>query len=82
MAGTYGGVMPLLLQPTLPDPRGPISMSVIELLAERAPLRYLARVETSLADADPAAPMTQRGGPPSGAMGRSCSQHSDPGSNE
>ena len=54
MAGTYGGVMPLLLQPTLPDPRGPISMSVIELLAERAPLRYLARVETSLAEADPA----------------------------
>ncbi|MFB1294103.1 iron-containing redox enzyme family protein [Mycobacterium sp. pW049] len=46
--------MPLLVQPTLPDPRGPISMSVVELLAERAPLRYLAKVETSLADADPA----------------------------
>jgi len=29
-------------------------MSVVELLAERAPLRYLAKVETSLADADPA----------------------------
>lgn len=46
--------MPLLVQPTLPEPRGPISMSVVELLAERAPLRYLAKVETSLADADPA----------------------------
>ncbi|MBB2989209.1 hypothetical protein FHR72_000666 [Mycolicibacterium iranicum] len=46
--------MPTLVQPTLPDPRGPISMSVVELLAERAPLRYLAKVETSLADADPA----------------------------
>ena len=29
-------------------------MSVVDLLAERAPLRYLAKVETSLADADPA----------------------------
>ncbi len=29
-------------------------MSVVEQLAERAPLRYLAKVETSLADADPA----------------------------
>lgn len=45
--------MPTLLQPALPEPRGPISMSVVELLAERAPLRYLSRVETSLADADP-----------------------------
>ncbi|GFM25549.1 iron-containing redox enzyme family protein, partial [Mycobacterium sp. PO2] len=39
---------------TLPAPRGPISMSVVELLAERAPLRSFNRVETSLADADPA----------------------------
>lgn len=47
--------MPTLVQsPHLPEPRGPISMSVIDLLAERAPLRYLAKVETSLADADPA----------------------------
>ncbi len=29
-------------------------MSVVDLLSERAPLRYLAKVETSLADADPA----------------------------
>jgi hypothetical protein len=46
--------MPTLVQPTLPEPRGPISRSVVELLAERAPLRTLNRVETSLADADPA----------------------------
>jgi Iron-containing redox enzyme len=52
--GIFRLVMPLLVQPTLPEPRGPISMSVVELLAERAPLRYLAKVETSLADADPA----------------------------
>ncbi len=45
--------MPLLVQPTLPDPRGPISLSVVQLLAERAPVRHLAPVETSLADADP-----------------------------
>ncbi|WP_163720714.1 iron-containing redox enzyme family protein [Mycolicibacterium psychrotolerans] len=46
--------MPTMVQPVLPEPRGPISLSVVELLAERAPLRYLTRVETSLADADPA----------------------------
>ncbi|WP_163765983.1 iron-containing redox enzyme family protein [Mycolicibacterium parafortuitum] len=47
--------MPTLVEPpTLPEPRGPISMSVVDLLSERAPLRYLAKVETSLADADPA----------------------------
>ncbi|KGI70405.1 iron-containing redox enzyme family protein [Mycolicibacterium rufum] len=46
--------MPTMVQPVLPEPRGPISRSVVELLAERAPLRYLTRVETSLADADPA----------------------------
>lgn len=51
--GTFGDVMPTLVQPQLPEPRGPISLSVVELLAERAPLRYLAKVETSLADADP-----------------------------
>lgn len=47
-------MMPTMVQPVLPEPRGPISLSVIELLAERAPLRYLTKVETSLADADPA----------------------------
>ncbi|MEW5809277.1 MAG: iron-containing redox enzyme family protein [Actinomycetota bacterium] len=46
--------MPTMVQPVLPEPRGPISLSVVELLAERAPLRYLTKVETSLADADPA----------------------------
>ncbi|MGD9619234.1 MAG: iron-containing redox enzyme family protein [Mycolicibacterium sp.] len=45
--------MPTLQQPVLPDPRGPISMSVVELLSERAPNHHLTRVETSLADADP-----------------------------
>ncbi|MGE0219578.1 iron-containing redox enzyme family protein [Mycolicibacterium sp.] len=45
--------MPLLVQPVLPDPRGPISKSVIELLDERAPQHLLTRVETSLGDADP-----------------------------
>lgn len=51
--GYVAAVMPTMVQPVLPEPRGPISLSVIELLAERAPLRYLTRVETSLADADP-----------------------------
>ncbi|WP_283616654.1 iron-containing redox enzyme family protein [Mycolicibacterium poriferae] len=46
--------MSTVSQPTLPAPRGPISRSVVELLAERAPLRSFNRVETSLADADPA----------------------------
>ncbi|TRW89290.1 iron-containing redox enzyme family protein [Mycolicibacterium sp. 018/SC-01/001] len=46
--------MPTMVQPVLPEPRGPISLSVVELLAERAPLRYLTKVETSLADAEPA----------------------------
>ncbi|BBX67613.1 hypothetical protein MPSYJ_10740 [Mycolicibacterium psychrotolerans] len=55
MSGGYvAAVMPTMVQPVLPEPRGPISLSVVELLAERAPLRYLTRVETSLADADPA----------------------------
>lgn len=55
MCGGYvAAVMPTMVQPVLPEPRGPISLSVVELLAERAPLRYLTRVETSLADADPA----------------------------
>lgn len=52
--GYVAAVMPTTVQPVLPEPRGPISLSVVELLAERAPLRYLTRVETSLADADPA----------------------------
>jgi hypothetical protein len=51
--GYLAAVMPTMVEPVLPEPRGPISLSVVELLAERAPLRYLTRVETSLADADP-----------------------------
>ena len=46
-------VMPTLVQPLLPEPRGPISLSVIDLLTERAPHHHLSRVVTSLADADP-----------------------------
>ncbi len=46
-------VMPTLVQPVLPAPRGPISTSVTDLLTERAPHHTLTRVETSLADADP-----------------------------
>ncbi|HEY9265337.1 MAG TPA: iron-containing redox enzyme family protein [Mycobacterium sp.] len=45
--------MPTLVQPLLPEPRGPISLSVIDLLTERAPHHHLSRVVTSLADADP-----------------------------
>ncbi|MGB3356257.1 MAG: iron-containing redox enzyme family protein [Mycobacterium sp.] len=45
--------MPTLVQPVLPEPRGPISMSVLDLLSERAPLHQLNRVATSFADADP-----------------------------
>lgn len=45
--------MPPLVQPVLPDPRGPISMSVVDLLTERVPHHRLTRVGASLADADP-----------------------------
>ena len=45
--------MPTLVQPVLPEPRGPVSMSVVDLLTGRAPQHVLTRVATSLADADP-----------------------------
>ncbi|MDO3400275.1 iron-containing redox enzyme family protein [Mycolicibacterium neoaurum] len=41
------------IEPLLPLPRGPLSLAVIELLNERAPVNHLSRVEASLADADP-----------------------------
>ncbi|NOP96557.1 iron-containing redox enzyme family protein [Mycolicibacterium fortuitum] len=44
---------PILTEPTLPDPRGPLSAAVIRLLGERAPCNQLSRVEASLADSDP-----------------------------
>ena len=46
-------MIPPLVQPVLPDPRGPISKSVVELLSERVPHHLLTRVGASLADADP-----------------------------
>ena len=53
--GTYTAVTsaPILTEPTLPDPRGPLSAAVIRLLGERAPCSQLSRVEASLADSDP-----------------------------
>ncbi|MDV3123572.1 iron-containing redox enzyme family protein [Mycobacterium sp. 21AC1] len=41
------------MEPKLPDPRGPLSMAVVGLLAERAPNNHLLRVEASLCDSDP-----------------------------
>lgn len=46
-------MMPTTIAPVLPESRGPISMSVIGLLAERVPYGLLNRVDASLADADP-----------------------------
>lgn len=42
-----------LVQPLLPDPRGPVSSVVIGLLGERLPTQYLARIQLPLANADP-----------------------------
>jgi hypothetical protein len=42
-----------MVEPTLPDPRGPLSDAVVSLLAERAPRNHLSRVEASVGDADP-----------------------------
>ncbi|WP_102144825.1 iron-containing redox enzyme family protein [Mycobacterium hubeiense] len=44
---------PILVEPRLPNARGPLSMAVLELLTERAPRSHLTRVEASLGDADP-----------------------------
>ncbi len=44
---------PIYVEPRLPDPRGPLSLAVTELLSERAPANHLLQVEASLADADP-----------------------------
>jgi hypothetical protein len=41
------------VEPRLPDPRGPISLAVTELLTERAQPNRLTQVEASLSDADP-----------------------------
>lgn len=42
-----------LLQPLLPDPRGPLSGVVIELLGERLPSAYLTRIQLPLGEVDP-----------------------------
>ncbi|MBO0681004.1 iron-containing redox enzyme family protein [Mycolicibacterium sp. S2-37] len=44
---------PLVVEPTLPDARGPLSHAVVSLLTERAPRNHLTRIEASLGDADP-----------------------------
>lgn len=45
--------------PTLPQPRGPLSATVVNLLNERVPHRHLTRIETSLGDGDPFGPDLQ-----------------------
>jgi hypothetical protein len=44
---------PILVEPQLPDARGPLSLAVVNLLTERVPQRHLARVEASVGDSDP-----------------------------
>uniref|UniRef100_A0A5Q5BRS2 Iron-containing redox enzyme family protein n=2 Tax=unclassified Mycobacterium TaxID=2642494 RepID=A0A5Q5BRS2_MYCSS len=44
---------PIMVEPTLPDARGPLSLAVVNTLAERAPRNHLSRIEASLADSDP-----------------------------
>ena len=39
---------PIALQPRLPAARGPLSMAVLDLLAERAPRTHLNRIEASV----------------------------------
>ena len=43
----------ILVEPQLPDARGPVSLAVLGLLTERVPHSHLARVEASLANSDP-----------------------------
>ncbi|MGY4709805.1 iron-containing redox enzyme family protein [Mycolicibacterium sp. CBM1] len=44
---------PIVLEPRLPEARGPLSMAVLDLLAERAPRNHLHRIEASVHDSDP-----------------------------
>lgn len=44
---------PVSLEPALPAARGPLSAAVIDLLAERPPLRGLVPVEAAVLDSDP-----------------------------
>ena len=43
----------ILVEPQVPDARGPVSLAVLSLLTEQVPHNRLARVEASLGDADP-----------------------------
>lgn len=47
------------IPPALPQPRGPLSATVVNLLSERVPHRHLSRIETSLGDGDPFGPDLQ-----------------------
>ena len=42
-----------LVEPQLPDARGPLSLAVLSQLTEHVPHHHLARIEASLGDSDP-----------------------------
>jgi hypothetical protein len=42
-----------MVEPLLPDARGPLSLAVVNALTERAPRNHLSRIEASLGDSDP-----------------------------
>lgn len=44
---------PLVLEPRLPQARGPLSQTVLEILSERAPRNYLHRFEAPVRESDP-----------------------------
>lgn len=44
---------PVMVEPNLPDSRGPISLAVLTLLGERAPHNHLSRIDACLVDSDP-----------------------------
>ncbi len=46
-------VAPIVVEPRLPNPRGPLSLAVTKLLADRAPVNTLVQVEASIGDSDP-----------------------------
>ena len=43
----------ILVEPQLPDARGPLSLAVLSQLTEHVPHHHLARIEASLGDSDP-----------------------------
>ncbi|AQT82018.1 hypothetical protein B1R94_26350 [Mycolicibacterium litorale] len=44
---------PIVVEPRLPEARGPLSLAVLDLLTERAPRNHLHRIEASVRDSDP-----------------------------